>query len=221
MESEQPTSAAYEPKRRWFEPLAATLMAVSTLGTAWCSYQSSQWSGLDNEYSTQADTLQRQAVALHLEGNQVQSVHIQLVMQTVDAKLSGNEKIASFYVSRFPPDLRKAYDAWLLQKPFENPHADSSPFKSTLYQQPFSAERRQAMAESQRFGTEAKKAGKFAEKYLSNTLLLAMVLFFAGTAGEFDKRYVRQSTLLFGVAVFLYAAARMLVLPVAGGVIVQ
>lgn len=221
MVSEQPTSAEYEPKRRWFEPLAATLMEVSTLSTAWCSYQSSQWSGLNNESSTQADVLQRQALALHLEGNQVQSVHIQLVMQTVDAKLSGNDEIASFYVNRFPPDLRKAYDAWLLQKPFENPRVDSSPLKSEFYQPPFSAERRQALAESQRFGAEAKSAGKFAEKYLSNTLLLAMVLFFAGTSGEFDKRYVRQSTLFFGVAVFLYAAARTLVLPVAGSFIVQ
>jgi len=37
----------------------------------------------------------------------------------------------TFYVERFPPDVRKAYDAWLAQKPFENPNADPHPFVPT------------------------------------------------------------------------------------------
>ena len=39
--------------------------------------------------------------------------------------------------------------------------------------------------------------------------------FFAGTSAKFDQRHVRQSSFFFAVAAFLFAAVRMLMLPVA------
>jgi hypothetical protein len=45
-------------------------------------------------------------------------------------------------------------------------------------------------------------------------VLFAMVLFFAGTSARFDQRHVRLWSFFFAVAVFLFAAARMLMLPV-------
>ena len=55
-----------------------------------------------------------------------------------------------------------------------------------------------------------------AAQYLSTTVLLATVLFFAGTSAKFDQRHVRQSSLFFAVAVFLFAVWRMIALPVTG-----
>jgi len=57
-----------------------------------------------------------------------------MFMQLLAAQHAGNEKLANFYAERFPPDVRKAYDAWLAQKPFENPAADAHPFVPNLYQ---------------------------------------------------------------------------------------
>jgi hypothetical protein len=54
-----------------------------------------------------------------------------------------------------------------------------------------------------------------AAHYLSNTVLFAAVLFFAGTSGKFDHRYVRQSSLFFAIAGFFFAAVRMFMLPIA------
>jgi hypothetical protein len=51
-------------------------------------------------------------------------------------------------------------------------------------------------------------------QYLSNTVLLAAVLFFAGTSAKFNQRHVRQSSFFFALAVFLFAAVRMFLLPV-------
>ncbi len=49
----------------------------------------------------------------------------------------------------------------------------------------------------------------------ANTVLFATVLFFAGTAGKFDRLRMRRSTLAFAIAVFDYAAVLMIILPVA------
>ena len=62
---------------------------------------------------------------------------------------------------------------------------------------------------------EASTAGYMAASYLSKTVLLATVLFFAGTAGKFDHRHVRWFSLGFAGALFIYAIVRMALLPVA------
>ncbi len=204
-----------EAKRRWFEPASAILMALATLGTAWCSYQSSKWNGQSSTFATKAARSNQQAAVLHLEGNQVTALQAKMFTEFMDGRMSGNEKLAQFYLDRFPPELRKAYDAWLTEKPFENPRADPHPFVPNLYQPRFLEDARQANADASRNDAEGKRASAVAAHYLSNTVLFAAVLFFAGTSAKFDHRYVRQSSLFFAIAAFLFAAVRMLMLPMA------
>ena len=203
-----------EGKRRWLEPASAILMALATLSTAWCSYQSSKWSGRSSEFSTNAARLEQKAALLHLEDNQVTSIQAKMFMDFINATLAGNDKLAHFYSDRFPPELRAAYDRWIDQKPFENPKADPHPFVPGLYKSRFADDAQQATADAGRDGEEARRTGNFAAQYLSNTVLFAMVLFFAGTSSRFEQRYVRQSSFFFAVAVFLFAVSRMLMLPV-------
>jgi hypothetical protein len=202
-------------RRRWFEPASAILMALATLSTAWCSYQSSKWSGQSAGFAAEAGRLNQKAALLHLEGNQVIGVQVKMFTEFIHAQMIGNDKLAHFYSDRFPPELRKAYDAWLMQKPFENPKADPHPFVPKLYEARFAQDARLANADAERNDAEAKRTGNVAAQYLSNTVLLAAVLFFAGTSAKFDRRYVRQSSFFFAVAAFLFAAVRMFMLPVA------
>ncbi len=203
-----------QAKRRWFEPASAILMALATLGTAWCSYESSKWNGQSSSFSTEASRANQQAVLFHLEGGQVTALQAKMFMELIDAQMAGKDKLAHFYSDRFPPDLRKAYDAWLAEKPFENPSADPHPFVPNLYQPRFIQDARLASAESGRNDAQAKRTSHIASQYLSNTVLFAAVLFFAGTSAKFDHRYVRQSSFFFAVTVFLFAAVRMFLLPV-------
>jgi hypothetical protein len=204
-----------EAKRRWFEPASAILMALATLGTAWCSYESSKWNGQSSSFATEAGRSNQQAALLHLEGNQVTTLQAKVFTEFIDAQMSDKEKLARFYLDRFPPELRKAYDAWLAEKPFENPNADPHPFVPNLYQPRFVQEARQANANASRSDAEAKRTSHVAAQYLSNTVLFAAVLFFAGTSAKFDHRYVRQSCFFFAVAAFFFAAVRTLMLPIA------
>ncbi len=204
-----------QAKRRWFEPASAILMALATLGTAWCSYQSSKWNGQSSGFATEAGRANQKAALFHLEGNQVLTMQAKIFTGFLDAQMSGNDKLANFYLERFPPELRKAYDAWMAEKPFENPSADPHPFVPNLYQPRFVQDARLANADAGRNDADAKRTSNVAAQYLSNTVLLAAVLFFAGASAKFDHRYVRQSSFFFAVAAFLFAAVRMFLLPVA------
>jgi hypothetical protein len=204
-----------DPKKRWFEPVTAILMAVSSLSTAWCSYQSSRWSGQSSDLATRADKLERHAATMFLESQQIETVQVKAFFEVIDAHLAGNEKLERFYTDRFGAELKPAYDKWLALKPFENPAAPPHPFVPALYAPRFMQEIKDAKTEAAQSEAKSNITGHTASTYLSNTVVLASVLFFAGTMGKFDQRHVRWASLAFAVTLFAYALVRMLMLPVA------
>jgi hypothetical protein len=203
------------PRRKWIEPLVALLMALTTLCTAWCSYESAAWTRRSNRLMNEANALERRAALLEVQGSQALIIHASMFMQLLAAQHAGNEKLATFYAERFPPDVKKAYEAWLAQKPFENRAADPHPFVPNLYEVRGGAEAAAARAAAVQQVTEARKAGNFSGQYLANTVLFATVLFFAGTAGKFEQPRVRLLAVSFGVALFAFALARTLLQPIA------
>ena len=209
----EPTPKAEPAKKRWVEPVTALLMALATLSTAWCSYQSAAWTRQSNRLMNDFNALERKAGLVSLQGTQAATIHAAMFMQLLAAQQAGNEKLAAFYVERFPPDVRKAYDAWIAQKPFENPNADPHPFVPKLYQMRGTAEAAEATdAAATRLG-DARNAGSLSGQYLANTVLFAAVLFFAATSNKFEQRRVRVVAFIFALAVFGFALTRTLILP--------
>ena len=206
---------AQSPSKKWIEPVVAVLMALTTICTAWCSYESATWTRQSNRLMNESNALEQRAALLEVQGNQALIVHTAMFMELLAAQYAGNEKLASFYAERFPPDVKKAYEAWLAQKPFENRAADAHPFVPNLYQVRGAAEATAARTDAARRVVEAREAGNRSGQYLANTVLFATVLFFAGTAGKFEQPRVRLSAAVFGVAVFLFAVVRMLLMPAA------
>lgn len=201
--------------KKWIEPVMVVLMALTTLCTAWCSYESAAWTRQSTRLMNESQMLERRAGLLEMQGNQALIVHTAMFMQLLAAKASGDERLATFYAERFPPDVKKAYEAWLAQKPFENRDAATHPFVPELYEVRGTAEAVKAREQSMQKIGEARNAGSVSGQYLASTVLFAAVLFFAGTAGKFDQPRVRLLAACFGISVFLFAIVRMLLLPVA------
>jgi hypothetical protein len=200
-------------KRKWVEPVTALLMALTTVGTAWCSYQSAAWTRQSNRLMNEFNALERRAGLLSVQGMQQATIHTAMFMEVLAAKQAGNEQLANFYVGRFPHDVRKAYDAWLAQRPFENPNADPHPFLPNLYKPRGAREAADATAKAASRQEDARRAGNVSGQYLANTVLFATVLFFASASGKFEQKRVRSVAFLFAVAVFLFALVRTAMLP--------
>ena len=159
------------------------------------------------------NTLERKAGLLTMQGTQQATIHAAMFMQLLAAQQAGNEKLVNFYVDRFPPDVRKAYESWLAQKPFENPNADPHPFVPNLYEPRGTREAANATAKAATNQREAGVAGSISGQYLANTVMFATVLFFASASGRFEQRRVRMVAFAFATAVFLFAVARTAMLP--------
>lgn len=211
-DSEQAVSTM-EPKKPWFDPVCAILMAVASVATAWCSYQNSLWSAASSDLATRSDKLDRHASMQHLEAGQVQEEQMLLWAEAMDATIDGDEKLARFYTQRFTDELKPAFEKWMALNPLENPDTPPNPFVDALYTPRFDKEVREARAEAARAEAESNAAGQHASSYLSNTVILAMVVFFAGTAGSFDQRRVRWASIAFALALFAFVAVRMCMHP--------
>ena len=157
--------------------------------------------------------LERKAGLLTVQGTQQATIQAGMFMQALAAHDAGNEKLVNFYVQRFPPELRKAYQAWLAQKPFENPNADPHPFVPNLYEVRGAREAAEATGQAAKNLDEARKAGSVSGQYLANTVLFAAVLFFANASARFEQRRVRVVAFSFAVVVFVFAVVRTLMLP--------
>lgn len=207
-----PTSTE-QAKRKWIEPLTALIMALATVGTAWCSYESAAWTRRSNRLMNEFNSLERQAGIIGIQGMQAASIHAAMFMQLLAAQQAGNDKLAAFYADRFPPDLRKAYDGWLAQKPFENAKADPHPFVPNLYQFRGTDAADKANADALAKVEEARKSGALSGQYLANTVLFATVLFFANAAGKFEQARVRIPSFIFALCVFIFVVTRIAMLP--------
>jgi hypothetical protein len=201
------------PRKGWVEPVVALLMALTTVGTAWCSYQSAAWTRQSNRLMNEFNALERRAGLLSVQGTQQATIHTAMFMEVLAAKQAGNEQLANFYVERFPPDVHKAYDAWLAQRPFENPKADPHPFVPNLYETRGTREAAELTSKAASNLEKARSAGNVSGEYLANTVLFATVLFFASASGKFEQQRVRSLAFIFAVAVFLFALVRTAMLP--------
>ena len=188
-------------------------MALATLSTAWCSYQSAAWTRKSNRLMNEFNSLERRAGLQTMQGMQQATIHTAMFMQLLAAQQAGNEKLVNFYVERFPPDVRKAYDAWLAERPFENPNADPHPFVPKLYEVRGTREAAEANAKAASSLQQARNAGSVSGQYLANTVLFAAVLFFASASGKFEQRRVRVVAFAFAATVFLFAVLRTAMLP--------
>src|SRR6267378_50338 len=57
--SDSESARRREPsKKRWVEPVTALLMALATLSTAWCSYQSAAWTRKSNRMMYEFNSLE-------------------------------------------------------------------------------------------------------------------------------------------------------------------
>jgi hypothetical protein len=144
-----------------------------------------------------------------------------ILLHIGDALVEGKQQVVDFYSQRMRPELRKSLDAWLAEKPLENPRARPNPLAVPEYEDlvlsPIRSEIAQHQEASVRNLERAQDASRISDHYVLLTVLFASVLFLEALASKFDSRLVKTSLLLFAVVIFILVAGVLLTSPVAGG----
>src|SRR5262249_36586962 len=136
MKSQDPnpsTPKNVAPKHTFFEPLAAVLLSLATVGTAWCSFEAAVWGGTSQRFTNLSAAANRRAAANQLQAKQTALLDVLLFSQHINARASSNETLARFYADRFRGEAKTAFETWMATRPFENPNAPPHPFVTNLY----------------------------------------------------------------------------------------
>lgn len=199
---------------RWIEFIAAIVLSLATVATAWAGYQAALWGGDQTEHMTAANVASVRAAQQANAALQTASLHANLFVAWVTAFSDGKEELADFLYARFPVELKQATDAWIATRPRQNPEAPPSPFAMPEYHL---AQNDQAAAWQAQADEElqlANAANQVADRYVLLTVIFASVLFFGGISGKFQSKQVDMAMLTLAAAVFLAGVGILVTYPV-------
>jgi hypothetical protein len=199
---------------RWMGTIAAIVLSMATVLTAWCGYQATRWGGVQATSYSQAGAARTQSAQKNNEATLRMNMHLSLFTQYVVATAEGNTKLADFVYQRFPPALRVATDDWLKTKPLTNPDAPRSPFDMPSYQLPEQAEAAQLEKIADEKAQRAGDANELGDRYVLLTVIFATSLFFVGISSKFRWLAIEASMIVIGAIVLLGGLAVSLTLPI-------
>jgi hypothetical protein len=202
------------PTHRRLELAAAVLLAIAAVATAWSAYQARVWTGEQASNTSKATATRISANRVAALANRQVQVDVATFTQWLDARTVGRSELAAFYRTRFRPEFKTAFAAWIATSPFTNSSAPSSPFEMPQYRLRTEARANRMEVDAAADTDQAKDANQHANNYMLAVVLLATSLFFAGLSTKLEGVTAQRVILGLGWAVFLGALIWLATLPV-------
>jgi hypothetical protein len=206
---------------RWLARLeiyAAILMAFATIATAWASYQSARWDGIQALRYGQSGAARLESTRATARGDQLRTIDVTLFSQALDAYGAGDERLTRFYVERFRDEFRPAFDAWLATEPRTNPDAPPSPFSLPEYQVAELLRADELVRAARALKEEALEANQRSDNYVLAVAVFAAALFFAGVGSRVASPWARVALLGVATLGFVANAAWVATFPVTASI---
>jgi hypothetical protein len=169
------------------EMIATIMMAVATIATAWCAYQSTLWGGVEEDQLHDADELNRQALALRAQGTQLSMLDVHIFTNFANAYALGQTRLADFYRDRFSPRLKPAFTAWIEARERDSLHAPKHPFEMKEYVVPQNVRADSLLVQYREGVRTSRTSGGHSEDFVMLTVVYASILFFGGISSNLDS----------------------------------
>jgi hypothetical protein len=199
---------------RRIDTIAAILLAVAAVATAWSSYQASRWTGEQAKAFSAGNAARVESTRSSSLANAQTQVDVAVFTSWVDARLRGETDLAAFYEQRFRAEFQPAFRAWLATDPFEDPSAPPSPFAMEEYRLAATQEANALSATAEASAELARTNIQRATNYVLGVVLFATSLFFAGISTKLNSTRLRGVILSVGCVVFVSAATWIATFPI-------
>jgi hypothetical protein len=202
------------PAHRRLELAAAVLLAVAAVATAWAAYQARVWTGEQASNTSKATATRISANRVAALANRQVQVDVATFTQWLDARTVGRSELAAFYRTRFRPEFKTAFAAWVETNPFTNRAAPPTPFEMPQYRLRTEARANRLEVDAAADTDQSKDANQRANNYMLAVVLLATSLFFAGLSTKLEGETAQRVILGLGWVAFLGAVIWLATLPV-------
>jgi len=207
------TTESAPGRDRILEIIAVLILGITTLGTAWCGFEASQWNGRNADLAREASDQHVEAARLFGVATQKIGYDATMVAQYAMAKSEGKENLLEFYrTTLIRPDFLPILDQWeaeIAAGQTPTPLLDDADYLTAQL-----ADYQQVVATGEQLTSDSQEAGDIASKYVGMTILLAAALFFAGVTSSFKYRPAKVLLIAAALVTMAYAASRLSTLPV-------
>ena len=198
---------------RLLEVIAVLLLGITTVGTAWCGYEASQWNGQQSDLARQSSDERVEAGRLFGLATQKVAYDSSIIAQYAIAAQAGNTALTDFYRKTLVrSDFLPVLDKWIAEV-----KAGGTPTNLTEDQDYLNAQfadYKAATAKAEALSAESQQAGNTGDQYVVTTILLAVALFFAGVTSSFRYRPAQAFLLILAIGTVAVAASRLADLPI-------
>ncbi|MCF6154007.1 MAG: hypothetical protein E3K36_01905 [Candidatus Brocadia sp.] len=213
--AKEDTPEENERLKHFMELATTIIIALATISSAWCAYQATRWSGIQAFQLSTVNTLERKSSENTIRAGQMRGMDSMLFIEYLKGKQQHNDSLADFFYNRFRPELKRATDAWLATKPFQNSQAPLHPFVTEEYRLELEQEAKRLREESDQKFEEARQANQNSDNYIMLTVLFASAMFFGGVSTQFKNRNFRIAMLVIGALILCAALGVLFTYPMA------
>jgi len=203
-----------EPKSDRHEFLVTVLLVVAAVATAWCGYQASRWHGEQAEAASRTNAIRIEAARAEGLAEAQSGIDVATFIAWADANQRDQRELANFYIDRFRPEFKTAFDAWTATDPLTNPNAPPTPFAMPEYQVEANNQAESLDQSAEASAAEVDRDIQRADNYVLTVVLFSIALFFAGMSTKITGRRLRVVMVAAGYAILVAALTWIATFPV-------
>ncbi|SHJ57281.1 hypothetical protein SAMN02745244_02797 [Tessaracoccus bendigoensis DSM 12906] len=197
-------------EHRW-DLLAALILSLATLASAWCGFQASSWSKVYSSETRKANHERFEAARQSDIADRQLTSDLLIFTSWLQADVAGETAVAREIEERFLPHFETAFIAWRGLPAAGNAQLpEGSPFERPDYVLPTQAAADAATDRAEEALDAADAASGVTSRYVLTSMLFASVLFLAGIASKLTHKGISHAVVVVAAAVL--AAALILLL---------
>jgi hypothetical protein len=205
----------WERRLRIVEATTAIILALAAIGTAWATFQASQWSSEESDAIAASSVARSNAIKATSHAARTEQLDTTIWLQWLSAFRAGDTAQARFLRERFRPGLLRAHNVWVAKavvapdgKVISAP--TGTPFTEPEYVIPDAARADALSAQAERQLADSRHAASRSTKYVLVVVLLALVLFFAGIATKFRNPKIQAALVALALITCVFGFVRLL-----------
>src|SRR5208282_3231348 len=202
-----------ENRAHWIEIFEAFLLAIVAVATAWSGYQAAKWGALSAQHynlASRTTVLSEEKATL---AGQDRLYDITTFNAWVAAKVSGRDKLATFYQRRFRPEYATAFAAWWKLDPINNPSAPPGPIFMAGYMNANSQESAKLVEQAKSHFEKGVGTRETGDNYVKVTVFLATVLLLTALSQRFEIFAARVAVVAIAFTLLVLSTYSLLTLP--------
>jgi hypothetical protein len=197
-----------------FELLVTFLLVVGAVAASWSSYQATRWNGEQAKAAGRTSAIRISAARADNLASAQTEVDVATFIAWIDAEGQGDSELQAFYVARFRPEFKTAFDAWLATDPLHDSTAPKTPFAMTEYKVAAREEAAKLDGEAEASSATVATDIQRSSNYVLSVVLYTIVLLFAGMAGRMTSRRLRVGVVVAACLVLIAAVSWVATFPV-------